>query len=256
MADYTFGISKDILNGIRNSPESGWQLNQGLNPNDPQLTYSNFDIRHRIVSSLQYKKTWGVSMTSYFSLIYTSQSGSPFTYAITSSNNLTRNGRQIDLAFIPASQDQINLVDLKNPSGTTTTAAEQWANLNDFITHDKYLNSRQGQFTERNGARTPWNNLMDLRLMQEFNLKAGQKVNKIQVSFDVINLSNLLNKKWGTVYFTPNTQNSSVDVGIKVARGASSTAAPAYTFTRPASTYSIDQFSSRWQGQLGVRYIF
>jgi hypothetical protein len=257
MAAYTYGVSKDILNGIRNSPESGWQLNQALNPNNPPLTYSNFDMRHRIVSSMQYRKTWNPKLISYVSFIYTSQSGSPFTYAITSSNNLTRNGQQIDLAFVPASQDQINLVDLKNADGTITTAGEQWANLNDFISHDEYLNSRRGQYTERNGARTPWNNVLDLRLMQEFSFNAGgQKVNKIQVSFDVINVSNLINKKWGTVYFTPNTQNSSVDMGLKVTRGANSTAAPTYTFTRPASTYSFDQFSSRWQGQLGVRYIF
>jgi hypothetical protein len=190
------------------------------------------------------------------SFIYTSQSGSPFTYAVTSSNNLTRNGQQIDLAFIPATPDQINLVDVQNSDGTTTTAAQQWVALDDFISNDKYLKSRRGQYTERNGARTPWNNLLDLRLMQEFSFKGNQKANKIQVSFDVINLSNLLNKKWGTVYFTPNTQNSSVDLGLKVTRGASSTAAPAYTFTRPASTYSIDQFSSRWQGQMGIRYIF
>jgi hypothetical protein len=256
MTAYTYGVSKDILNGIRNSPESGWQLNQALNPNQLPLTYSNFDMRHRFVSSAQYRKTWTPKTTTYVSFIYTSQSGSPFTYTITSSNNLTRNGQQIDLAFIPATPDQINLVDFQNPDGTTTTAAQQWASLDEFLSHDKYLKTRRGQYTERNGARTPWNNLMDLRLMQEFSFSGGKKVNKIQVSFDVINLSNLLNKKWGTVYFTPNTQNSSVDLGLKVTRGAGSTAAPTYTFVRPASTYSIDQFSSRWQGQLGVRYLF
>ena len=30
---------------------------------------------------------------------------------------------------------------------------------------------------------------------------------------------------------------------------------PAFTFSNPA-TYSIDQLASRWQGQLGVRYLF
>ena len=256
MTAYTYGQSKDILNGIRNSPESGWQLNQALNPNNPALTYSNFDIRHRIVSSVQYKKTWGQKAASYVSLIFTAQSGSPFTYAITSSNNLTRNGQQVDLAFVPKTQDQINLVDYKAADGTTVTAAEQWQQLDAFIQGDKYLSSRRGQFTERNGARTPWNNLLDLRLMQDFNIKVGKKTNTIQVTFDVINFTNLLNKNWGVVYFTPNTLNSSVDMGLKVTRQATSSAPPQYTFTRPTSTYSIDQFSSRWQGQLGVRYTF
>ncbi len=257
MAAYTYGQSKDILNGIRNSPESGWQLNQALNPNNPGLTYSNFDIRHRIVSSIQYKKTWAKRTTSYASLIYTSQSGSPFTYAITSSNNLTRNGQQIDMFFIPASSDQINLVNRVNADGSITTPAQQYQELDNFIKSDSYLNSHRGQFAERNGARTPWNNQLDLRLMQDFNFSVGGgKMNTIQVSFDIINLSNLINKDWGVVYYTPNTLNSSVDVGLRVTRAATSTAAPTYTFTTPGATYSIDQFSSRWQGQLGVRYIF
>ena len=141
---------------------------------------------------------------------------------------------------------------------TGESAASQWANFNDWISNDKYLNSRRGQFTERNGARTPWNNQLDLRIMQEFTLNASsKKTNKIQISFDVINLSNMINKNWGTVYYAPNTLNSSVDMGLSVVtRGGSSTAAPTYNFTRPASTYSIDQFASRWQGQVGVRYIF
>ncbi len=257
MAAYTYGESKDILNGIRNSPESGWQLNQALNPNNPGLTYSNFDIRHRIVSSVQYKKTWNQKATSYISMIYTGQSGSPFTYAITSSNNLTRNGQQIDLPFIPASSDQINLVNRVNTDATITTPAQQYQELDNFINKDSYLSNHRGQYVERNGARTPWNNLLDLRLMQDFHFNVGgQKTNTIQITFDIINFTNLLNKDWGIVYYTPNTQNSSVDIGLKVTRSGTSTAAPTYTFTTPTATYSIDQFSSRWQGQLGVRYIF
>mgnify|MGYP003351600100 CR=1 FL=1 len=31
------------------------KLNQSLTPNDPQLAYSNFDVRHRIVSQVSYK---------------------------------------------------------------------------------------------------------------------------------------------------------------------------------------------------------
>ncbi len=256
MAAYTYGQSKDILNGIRNSPESGWQLNQALNPNNPALTYSNFDIRHRIVATVQYRKAWNEKLTSYISLISTNQSGSPFTWVNTANSNLTRSGQQIDLMFIPASADQINLVDKKNADGTTTTAAQQYADLADFINKDPYLSKHKGEFTERNAARTPWNNLLDLRLMQDINLKVGEKTHTLQITFDVINFSNMLNKSWGTVYFTPNTQNSSVDMGLRVTRANNSTAQPTYTFTRPTSSYSIDQFSSRWQGQLGVRYSF
>lgn len=248
MAAYTYGQSKDILNGIRNSPESGWQTNQALNANNPSLTYSNFDIRHRIVSSFQYKKKWGQSGASYVTLIYTSQSGSPFTYALTSNNKLTNSGQQIDLFYVPASTGE-------NPYNLT--AAQQTA-FDQFIQNDTYLNSRRGQFTERNGARTPWNNQLDLRLMHDFYLSVGKKKNTIQLTFDIINLSNLINKNWGIVYFTPNTINSSVDPGLSVISRTvtAGVATVNATYTTPTAKYSIDQFNSRWQAQVGVRYIF
>ena len=250
MVAYTYGQSKDILNGIRNSPESGWQTNQALNPNNPGLAYSNFDIRHRIVSSVQYKKTWGQTAASYISLIYTSQSGSPYSYAITSSNKLTANGQQADLFYVPKANGE-------NPYNLSAT---DLAAFNQYIDGDKYLSSRRGQFTERNGARTPWNNQLDLRLMQDFYVKVGRhnKTNTVQVTFDVINLSNMIDKKWGVYYFTPNTINSSVDPGLNITgrtitNGVANVTA---TYTTPTAKYSIDQFSSRWQAQLGLRYSF
>jgi hypothetical protein len=39
--------------------ESNWQLNQALNPNTPTLAYSNFDVRHRIVTNINYKLSYG-----------------------------------------------------------------------------------------------------------------------------------------------------------------------------------------------------
>ncbi|HCW07847.1 MAG TPA: hypothetical protein DGG95_10850 [Cytophagales bacterium] len=247
-AAYTYGQSKDVLNGVRNAPESSWQLNQALNPNDPALTYSNFDIRHRIVATAQYKKSWGQRGLSYISLIYASQSGTPFTYAITSSNNLTKNGQQIDLFYVPKSTAE-------NPYNLTT--AQQQA-FDQFIQNDKYLNSRRGQFTERNGARTPWNNQLDLRLMHDFFLKVGKRTNTIQLSFDIINVSNLINKNWGVYYFVPNTQNNSVDPGLSIVSRsvANGVATINGSYTTPNAKYSIDQFSSRWKGQIGIRYIF
>jgi hypothetical protein len=244
---YTYGQSKDILNGIRNSSESSWQLNQALNPNDPGLTYSNFDIRHRIVATTQYRKTWGLAGTSYISLIYTSQSGTPYSYAITSSNNLTKNGQQIDLFYVPKSSE--------NPYNLP---AAQLQAFDQFITGDKYLSSRRGQFTERNGARTPWNNQLDLRLMHNFNIKAGKKTNIVQLSFDIINFSNLIDKNWGVYYFVPNTLNSSVDPGLSILSRTVNNGVTIVngSYATPSAKYSIDQFSSRWKAQAGVRYTF
>jgi hypothetical protein len=94
---------------------------------------------------------------------------------------------------------------------------------------------------------------MDVRILH--NIKVGEKNNAIQVSLDIFNFTNLFNSEWGRIYFSPNTFNSTVGLGL--ARANSGTATdPTYTFTKPTATYSIDQLASRWQMQLGLRYSF
>ncbi len=95
--------------------------------------------------------------------------------------------------------------------------------------------------------------------MDEIRLSEKSK-NNIQISLSIINFTNLLNKDWGKVYFVPNTFNSTASVGLtkvgNVAAGQPSAGDPTYNFKTPGSAYTIDQFASRFQAQLGVRYNF
>ncbi|OGX91691.1 TonB-dependent receptor [Hymenobacter coccineus] len=274
---YTYGQSKDISNGIRNSPQSNWELNPALNVNNPGLAYSNFDLRHRVVSSLNLHHNIGERFTAYATAVLTFASGSPFTYVY--NNNFFGNGQQnVQLAYIPGSAADITLV--SRASSTAPYVAEasgaQYAALSSFIDNDPYLKTRRGQYAERNGARTPWNDQADVRFMLETRLgnlspnAAGVTPtgHTIQISFDVVNVGNMLNKNWGRQYFVPNTFNSTLGTGLSQvafadAAGNISTTYSAATFNRPAftyngspATYAIDQLASRWQGQLGLRYSF
>ena len=259
-AAYTYGQSKDILNGIRNSPESGWQLNQATNPNSAPVTFSNFDIRHKIVATVTFHRVWDKEkrFATTIAFVYTGSSGTPYTW-VNSGNKLTNNGQQNDIAFIPHGKYTDIAVD-KLVSGSYVTDSTGWNNLDNFINNNSYLSSRRGQFTERNGARTPWNHNLDVRIMQDFNFYGpGEKHHKhtLTVSFDIINLTNLLNPNWGLYYYTANTQNSAVYTGLVATGKNDPTGKPIYTFTAPTTTpYLVDQIASRWQGQLGLRYTF
>jgi len=269
---YTYGQSKDISNGIRNSPQSNWELNPALNVNDPALAYSNFDLRHRVVSSINLHKTFAQRFTGYFTSVLTFQSGAPLTYVY--NNNPFGNGQQnVQLAYVPRDANDILLVDIKNSAGVVTVpAAVQRQQLNDFINGNDYLSSRRGQYTERNGARTPWNNQADVRFMVEAKLgslvpnEAGVTAagHTLQISLDIINVGNLLNRNWGRQYYVPNTFNSTAGFGLNQAGfvatpGDAAKQSPTFTFTAPSNgftPYSVDQLASRWQGQLGLRYSF
>lgn len=100
--------------------------------------------------------------------MFSAQSGSPYTWVL-NSNNVTKSGTQVDLAYVPASQSEVNLVQFTDAGGVVHTPQQQWNELDAYISSDKYLNSRRGKFTERNAGRTPWNNLLDIRFMQDVN---------------------------------------------------------------------------------------
>ena len=225
---YTYGVAKDLTNGIRNSMESNWTLNQSLTPNDPQLAYSNFDIRHRIIS--QITKSF---KTTQISLVLNSQSGTPFTWGLVN-GTLQNNPQTAGLVYIFKDDEVAKYI----PNATQAQA------FTDFVNSNEYLSSRKGNFTERNGGRTPWSTTIDAKIVQN----VGKS---FQLTADIFNLTNLLNNEWGEMYFVSNSFNSTSSVGLAKISGET------FSFTKPTQNpYSVDQISSKWQIQLGVRYNF
>ncbi len=258
-AAYTYGKSKDVTNGIRNSMESNWQLNQALNPNNPQAAYSNFDIRHRIVSTLNYRlASASKSFVSNFSIFFSAQSGTPYTFGFYNTA-VNGTGQQVNLAYIPNAGETIKFFSTTPATPTATQQAQSNA-FDAFIDADNYLKTRRGQFTERNAARTPWNTQADFRFAQDFNFGPEKHKQTITFTYDIVNLTALLNKNWGHYYFSPNTFNSTSSIGLSRAvtpnYANAATTYPTYTFRDPGVPYAVDPFLSRWQMQLGLRYSF
>lgn len=267
-AAYTYGVSKDLSNGIRNSFQSNYELNPAIVPGNPGLAYSNFDLRHRIVSTLGFAMNWNEVHTTSLNFFYSGQSGSPYSVVYASANNPFGNAANANLPYIPKDINDINLADVKDGSGNVKySAAQQRVDLNNLIEGDKYLKTRRGQYAERNGLRTPWNHELDLKLMHEFKLSKTNNQHSIQVSFDVFNVLNLLNNDWGHITFVTNVNNYTVNM-LNFVNDANNLAPgkplggyiPTFTFNKPATSngkyYTVDPINSRWQGQLGIRYSF
>lgn len=271
-AAYTYGVSKDLSNGIRNSFQSNFEVNPAIVPNDPRLSYSNFDLRHRIVGTLGTNWIWNSTNNTSLTFFYAGQSGSPYTVVYNSGGNPFGNAANANLPYIPANRNDIRLVDKGS-----YTAAQQWADLNQLISNDKYLSSRRGQYAERNALRTPWNHELDLKLMHEFKLSKTNKNQSLQISLDIFNVLNLINNEWGHINFVTNVNNYTANIlnfvsysndanGNPIAGSAvpvgkpSSGYVPTFTFNKPTGLnnnyYTVDPINSRWQGQLGVKFNF
>ena len=249
---YTYGMSKDISSTVRSSPAANFEWNQALFGNDPSLSFSNFDLRHKFVSSHAYSFKVTNNSTGFVSFLYNGRAGSPFSYVYQGDLNRDGSSRN-DIIYVPRDASEINLIDITDGSGNViVTAEQQWQGLNAFIERDPYLRGRRGQVAERNGARTPWNHELDMKLEYALNLKNGDA---ISLSFDMLNVFNFINKDWGRLVFVPNVVNSSFS--LLNFRGIENNE-PQFQFNIPEGTepYVTDLLNSRWRAQLGLKYSF
>jgi hypothetical protein len=249
---YTYGTSWDLNSGTSSVAYSNWRyVNNVYGLNDLRLTRSNYDLGSRLTGLVSYRKEYaGGMLATTVSLFYNGQSGQPVSYIY--NGDLNNDGSSNDMIFIPAQQSDINLIAI---TGTTpVTVADQWTALDAFISQDKYLSKHRGEYAERNAARLPFQNEFDLKILQDVKVNVGGTTNKIQISLDIFNLGNLINKKWGESLYLSNQQFSLINYKAMVGN------APTFTYAPSGMTnghaYSVADIASRWKMQIGVRYIF
>lgn len=246
---YTYGVSKDISSTNRNSHAANFEWNQALVANSPELTASNFDLRHKIVSYHFYDISLSNSALK-FGLIYNGRSGSPFSFVY--EGDINRDGSaKNDILYIPRNQSEIklqNIVDGNNK--VLVSAAEQWIQLDTYINNSDYLNTHRGEYAMRNAARTPWNHQVDLKVI--FDTKFFK--NKLEFAVDIFNIGNLISKNWGTQVYVPNINNSGYAL-LDFVRIENQQ--PVFQFKNPkGNPWLVDNLNSKWQGQVSASYFF
>ncbi len=113
----------------------------------------------------------------------------------------------------------------------------------------------------RNGALIPWRNQFDAKLMQEIFVKVGGKRNTIQVSLDILNVGNLINKNWGIADFY--NQNNILVPANNSSVVSGGTVKPTFRLNPYNSNQMLQNtyrdnvgYGSTYSMQLGIRYIF
>ncbi len=250
---YNYNIAADMNSGASSTALSNWEFVQVVgDPNNPQLATSNYQLKHRYTAILAYNVDYGKNFRTTVSFFYNGNSGQPFTYLV--NGDLNSDGRfGNDLIYVPANSSEIKFADRLNSANNAVvaTAAQQAAAFEAFINGSKYLSSRKGKYAERNGEHTPWEHVIDAKIAQDFVVKTGNSKHNLQLTFDIFNLTNLLNKSWGRQYFV---SNQAYNVLTSVNRTSGAFIGKGFNFT-PGKPWTT-AFGSRWQGQLGIRYTF
>ncbi len=254
---YSFGDAFTVFDGTSSQNSSQWRglPTVGGKNFDQQLSRSDFSQGHRVIAGLSYRQDWTPNIGTTISIFYEGISGQPYSYTYNDGGRLTNeDSREYQLLYVPVDQNDIILVDDGNRTG-----AQQWSELDAFIESDPYLSERRGQYVERNSNRAPFSNVIDLKLVQDFTLNAGGKEHTLQLTLDVFNFTNMLNSNWGRRYFVGGFgAYQLIDFEGFQADGTT----PEFTFPEVSDDFPKDNIddsgiqSSRWQMQVGVRYLF
>jgi hypothetical protein len=244
---YTHSNAKDAMSLTSSQAFSNYQFAAVDGPLEGRfLRTSFFDVPHKITLS----GTVNLPLSSALSLIYIGRSGDPFSWIVNGDANADGvNGN--DLPFIPASPDEISLVD-----------PAQYAELDAFIESQDCLQESRGQILERNTCRNPWQNYLNARLATTIPTVGTQG---LELSLDLFNLLNFVDRDWGLY-----KQVSEFEGGPRFLNAAGFDAVndrPTYRFTAPAiiettvfgenpSGAQSGVNRSRWTMQLGARYRF
>lgn len=245
-ASYTYSRSKSVNCGTSSVAQSNYNYNYTYqNPNSPELGFTAFNVPHQIKASAFYHKDYAEHWNTTVGLIYTGTSGSPYSlYYYGDLNQDGSNGN--DLMFIPT-DEQIDKMQFK--ANKNYTAEEQKENFREWIANDGYMSKHRGEYFKRYADNLPFESHFDFHLAQTYKFKVGAQVHAVELSFDVLNVGNMFNKKWGRYtstgtakYYSPVTYSGNGQ----------------FQFLHPGNyeMRSYDDYYSRWRGQLGLKYTF
>lgn len=280
---YTYGDSYSLNDATSDQIASTFRFNENVNGlNNLELARSDWSIGHRVLGLVTFRKEFLGSLATTISAVYSGESGRPYSFIIGNNFGFTGEGSgTAPLAYIPENASDLQFCDLHEnfrcagaggSGAVILTAAEQAEAFEAFISNNDYLDSRRGDYAERNALRTPFEHVVDLRLSQELFTNVAGRRNTVELTLDIFNLTNLLNREWGIRY---NPGFRTVDL-LRFERFVSADdLTPIYSFRFPTLDSSeggpgvetmdeywrgevldFGNYGSRWLMQIGLRYSF
>ena len=272
MLAYSYGDAYAVFDGTSSQNSSQWRGLHSVNGRnvDQPLTRSDFASGSRVIFNIAKRFEWTKNVATTFGIFHESIQGSPSSFIYNDNGNLNNeDSRERALIYIPASSDEIILVESNGVS-----PEDQWAALDAAIEADPYLSKNRGSYAARNASWGRWANVLDLKVIQDFTVDVKGKTHTLQLTADIFNFTNLLNSSWGIRSFYP-TNVQFLDYRGRLEDANGNETIPTFSFNENIlngeeselfpnlDPNRVEPFfddngiqSSRWQAQIGVRYIF
>jgi outer membrane receptor for ferrienterochelin and colicin len=270
---YTYGDARS-LNQFGDTVGSNWDENPHVEgTNNLTLGRSPFSLGHKVQLSLAYRQELTDNVSTNLSLFYSGTSGRPFSYTIGGGANEDMIGDQgaSPLFYIPEDVNNLRFDPITDDDGNVLrTVAQQKSDLRTFINNVDYLSENRGEYADRNGDRTPFEGVVDLKFSVDIGGELVGRNQSLSINANVFNFSSLLGDVFGTDWgrryvqvgsYSPvdferfeNPENGNL---TPVYQSALGTEDPVQNVEEIFNVESGTQtYSSLYQVQLGVEYTF
>ena len=247
MAAYTHTVSKEITGMPGSAAESAFTyVPTSEGPNYIKLHNSQYVTPDRVVASATHHDKSG----NHYSLIYEAwRGGANYSYMLT--NDMNGDGYNYDALYIPTDEQVAN--------GSFRFATNDDATrFMDYVHKDSYLSKHQGEYAEGYSVYSPWVHRIDLSYKHDFSVMIGKSKNTLQLSFDLKNLLNLFNSKWGVAKY----MNSAITDGriLKYEgiddAGYATFSTPSYISGNTETWTPSRSLAQCWYASIGIKYLF
>ena len=163
-----------------------------LNPNEHVKANSAYLVRNRVNGALNWQHSFFSGYKTQVGLFAEVRKGKPYSWTI--ENDLNGDGTAgNDLMYIPSAPGSNEVVFAGDTPADRRFESAFW----EFVNSQPGLRDARGRVVERNSSFAPWTNSFDMRISQE--LPGFLKRHKTVFVLDLLNVGNMLNKKWGHI---------------------------------------------------------
>ena len=171
---------------------SNWAARSIVNPNEDVASNSAYLVRDRFNGNFNFEHSFFAGYKTRVGFTAEKRSGKPYSWTYRNDLNGDGSGGN-DLMYIPKGPQSGEVVFLGDTATSRTNEDAFWA----VVEGNKELNEARGGTVKRNGSFSPWSSSVDMRVSQE--IPGFAKGNKASFTLDLLNVGNMLNKKWGRI---------------------------------------------------------
>jgi hypothetical protein len=245
---YTYANVNDIGQGTSSTATSNYSDTPRFDYQLPTVGTSSFETKHSFKMRLAWEKELIEDYRTKFSLFGTRRSGQPYSYTFNTDGRNDvfgiRENRADDagaLLYVPT-----GINDPLFSSASFGGSVTQQQAFIDYIQGSELAN-HQGDVAPRNGFRSRWTSIFDMKIEQE--LPGLMKGHKSSAFFAMRNLGNFIDSDWGVIErvryeYEQQTASARIENGQ-------------YVYDNLDTTLNQEILNaSLWSAQIGIKYEF